>query len=52
MKNIYLAFAFIAITVVNTNVFASGKQFRPPQVDICDIDPDSEDCKSEDKDGE
>lgn len=52
MKSIYLFLAFIAIATVNTNVFASGKQFRPPQVDICDIDPDSEDCKSKDEAGE
>ena len=24
---------------------ASGKQFRPPKIDICKVSPDSEKCK-------
>lgn len=45
MKIIYCFLAVSTIFVTNSNVFASGKQFRPPAVDICEIDPESDECK-------
>ena len=47
MKNMSFILALLAMSFININAFASGKQFRPPQVSICDIDPESDECKAE-----
>lgn len=37
----------LLVCTISINTYASGKQIRPPQVDMCEIDPDSEGCSEE-----
>ena len=37
----------ILVSMISVCTFASGKQIRPPKVDMCEIDPESENCSEE-----
>jgi hypothetical protein len=48
-KSITFTFLIFCLALISTSSFASGKQIRPPKIDVCDIDPDSEGCEQRQK---
>lgn len=45
MKKVLFVLPIAMMLLVNLSASASGKQFRPPHVSVCDIDPDGEKCR-------
>ena len=47
LQKVFLLLPGFISLYYSINTYASGKQIRPPEVNWCDIDPDSEDCQEE-----
>ena len=49
-KRLFVCFCVtILLGILSVNTYASGKQIRPPKMDVCDIDPENENCSLETK---
>ena len=49
-RKIFTCFCMtILLGFVSVNTYASGKQIRPPAIDMCEVDPDSENCGEAEK---